>query len=194
MTSNATRSIMTSDIIETERLVLRKFTLQDSEFILELLNTEGWIKYIGDRNVTTTDDARTYLENGPLQTYSNNLFGLRLVQLKTDNGPIGMCGLVKRNYLDHFDLGFALLPNYTGHGYGFEIATKVVEYAFDSLEEQKILAITLPANFSSISLLRKMGFAYDRNFIVPDTNEELSVYSISKENYHGQKLTHWRRN
>jgi len=176
---------MNLEKLETVRLVLKKFTLEDSEFIRELLNTAGWLQFIGDRNVGTTDDARRYLEDGPLNSYNNSFFGLRLVQLKNDNVPIGMCGLVKRDYLDHPDLGFALLPNYTGRGYAFEIATKVIEYAFHILQEQKILAITLPANFSSINLLRKIGFGYERNFIVADTNEELSLFSINKENSQG---------
>jgi len=178
---NATKVIANTDKIETARLALRKFTVDDSHFIVELLNTEGWLKYIGDRNVRTTEDARIYLENGPLRTYVDGFFGLRLVQLKANKVPIGMCGLVKRDYLDHFDLGFALLPNYTGLGYALEIAKKVLEYAFDTLEQEAIFAITLPANFSSIRLLEKMGFSYQHNVIVPDTNEELSLYSIDKE-------------
>ena len=67
------------NILETERLVLRKFTLDDTAFIIELLNSEGWIKYIGEKNVRTNDQAREYLENGPLKSYRNNGFGLALV-------------------------------------------------------------------------------------------------------------------
>ena len=182
MTLNATTVRTDPGKIETDQLVLRKFTLDDADFIVELLNTEGWLKYIGDRNVRTAGDARVYLENGPLKTYSNDLFGLRLVQLKTGDVPIGMCGLIKRDYLDHFDLGFALLPTYTGRGYALEIAKKVLEYAFDRLHQQKILAITLPGNFSSIRLLVKTGFSYERDFLAPDTNEALSLYSIVREN------------
>ena len=173
------------NILETERLILRRFTLDDATFILELLNTEGWIKYIGDRNVRTIDHARVYLENGPLNSYRNNEFGLALVELKIDHKPIGMCGLIKRNYLDHVDIGFAFLPGYTGHGYAFEIVRKTIEHAFNHLGVERILAITLPANHSSVKLLEKIGFKYRSKVLTPDTNEELNLYSIHREQSNG---------
>lgn len=174
---------MNIEVIETARLLLRPFILEDSDFILKLLNTKGWIKYIGDRNVKTTEQARQYLENGPLRSYQTNGFGLNLVQLKTNNKPIGMCGLIKRGYLDHPDIGFAFLPDYTGQGYAYEIAKRTVQYALTQLEKEKILAITLPENSSSIKLLEKIGFRYQKNFVDNDTNEELSLYSIDEENF-----------
>ena len=168
------------NILVTERLILRRFTLDDTEFIIELLNTEGWIKYIGEKNVKTTDQARAYLENGPLKSYCNNGFGLALVEMKADRVPIGMCGLINRDYLDHLDVGFAFLPNQTGQGYAFEVVKKTVEHAFAELKQEKLLAITLPQNYSSIKLLSKIGFKYDKNFITPDTNEDLCLYSITR--------------
>ncbi len=174
---------MNLKIIATERLLLRPFTLENSDFILELLNTEGWIKYIGDRNVKTTEQAREYLENGPLKSYQTNGFGLSLVQLKANNKPIGMCGLIKRDYLDHPDIGFAFLPNYTGKGYAYEVAKGTIQYAMNELQKENILAITLPENSSSIRLLVKLGFKYDKNFITKDTNEELLLYSLNKEDF-----------
>jgi RimJ/RimL family protein N-acetyltransferase len=122
------------------------------------------------------------LENGPL-SYHNDGFGLALVELKPDHVPIGMCGLINREYLDHLDVGFAFLPNYTGHGYAFEIVTKTIEHAFDELKLDKLLAITLPENYSSIKLLTKTGFKYEKNFTTPDTNEELCLYSIERKEF-----------
>lgn len=170
------------EIIESERLSLRPLTLEDSAFILELLNTDGFIKYIGDRNVRTIDQANDYLLNGPLKSYETNGFGLSLAELKTDRTPIGMCGLLKRDYLDHPDMGFAFLPNYTGKGYAHEIAKELLHYGLHKLGMGNILAITLPENSSSIKLLEKLGFGYERNFISPDTNEELCLYSAKGTN------------
>jgi RimJ/RimL family protein N-acetyltransferase len=83
------------ETIESERIFLRPLTLEDSEFILQLLNTDGFIKYIGDRNVRTIDQAKDYLLNGPLKSYETNGFGLSLAELKTDLTPVGMCGLLR---------------------------------------------------------------------------------------------------
>ncbi len=166
------------ETIESERLFLRPLTLEDGEFILQLLNTDGFIKYIGDRNVRTIEQAKDYLLNGPLKSYETNGFGLNLVELKTNQAPAGMCGLLKRDYLDHPDIGFAFLPEYTGKGYAYEIVKEIIYYGLNVLKMEKILAIVLPENSSSIKLLEKIGFRYEKNFISPDTNEELCLYSI----------------
>ena len=167
--------------IESERILLRPLTLEDGEFILELLNTDGFIKYIGDRNVRTVEQAKTYILNGPLKSYETNGFGLSLAELKTDRTPVGMCGLLKRDYLDHADIGFAFLPRYTGKGYAYEIVEEIVRFGLQELRMEKILAIVLPENSSSVRLLEKVGFSYEENFISPDTNEELSLYSIQRQ-------------
>ena len=164
--------------IESERLFLRPLTLEDGEFILQLLNTDGFIKYIGDRNVRTIEQANNYLLNGPLKSYETNGFGLSLVELKAGPTPIGMCGLLKRDYLDHPDIGFAFLPDFTGKGYAFEIVKEIIYYELHRPQMKKILAIVLPENSSSIKLLEKVGFEYEENFISPDSNEELCLYSI----------------
>jgi len=169
---------MNAEILNTERLVLRKFTVEDTAFIIEF-NTEGWLKYIGDKNIKTTEQAKEYLQNGPIKSYEENGFGLALVELKSHHKPIGMCGLLKRNYLEHPDLGFAFLPAYTRLGYAFEISRSVIDHAFHHLDKKEILAITLPDNDSSIRLLKKIGFVHQNNFMSAETNEELSLYSIS---------------
>ena len=117
---------MSVPITESKRLVLRRFTVADSGFILRLLNAENWLKFIGDRHVRTTRQAEDYLLNGPVRSYEVNGFGLSLVALKADSTPVGMCGLLKRQELEHPDIGFAFLPEYTGKGYAFEIAEKTL--------------------------------------------------------------------
>ena len=53
--------------LETERLIIRQFKLSDASFIMQLLNSPGWLEYIGDRNIRTIDDAEAYLANGPIK-------------------------------------------------------------------------------------------------------------------------------
>lgn len=109
-------------ILTTDRLVLRQFSLSDTAFILELLNSPGWINFIGDRGIRTEKDAEEYLLNGPMKSYQKNGFGLAMIALKESGEGIGMCGLIKRESLADVDIGYALLPAYTGQGYAYEIA------------------------------------------------------------------------
>jgi RimJ/RimL family protein N-acetyltransferase len=164
-------------ILETERLRLREFALDDTKFIIELLNSPGWLQFIGDRNVKTEEQATTYLQNGPLKSYIQNGFGLSLVEKKDDNQAIGMCGIIKRDSLDHPDIGFAFLPEHGGKGYAFEMASATLSYAKDKLSIPKVSAITLPANSRSIKLLEKIGLKFVKTFSFPNSNDELLLYS-----------------
>jgi RimJ/RimL family protein N-acetyltransferase len=162
-------------ILETERLRLRRFTLDDSGFILALLNSAGWLRFIGDRNVRTVEEARQYLENGPLKSYATNGYGLSLVEKKDDGEAIGMCGFLKRDTLDSPDIGFAFLPDFTGKGYALEIADAVLKHAKEKLGLSEIAAITLPDNVRSIRLLEKIGLTYQQK--ISFAGNELVLYS-----------------
>lgn len=166
-------------IVETERLMLRELTLGDTAFIVELVNSPGWIKYIGDRNIKTVEQAKAYLENGPIKSYMENGFGLWLVETKDNKKPIGMCGLLRRDYLDHPDIGFAFLPASIGKGFGFEAAMATLIFAKDNLKLSSVLAITMPDNNASIKLLEKIGMKFMKSFSSPANHEELLLYQIS---------------
>ncbi|WP_375447638.1 GNAT family N-acetyltransferase [uncultured Fibrella sp.] len=164
-------------MLETERLQLRQLTLTDAPFIIELVNSPGWLKNIGDRHIKTVTEAETYLQNGPLASYEANGFGLYLVALKADQTPVGMCGLIKRTYLETPDIGFAFLPAFTGKGYAAESATATMAFAENTLKLPVIAAIVMPTNDPSIKLLAKLGMTYRRQLLSPDTNEELMLFS-----------------
>ena len=87
-------------VLETERLRLRRLSLDDAAFILKLLNEPSFLRFIGDKGVRTLDDARDYLREGPMASYERHGFGLYLVELKEKGDPMGICGLVKRDALE----------------------------------------------------------------------------------------------
>jgi RimJ/RimL family protein N-acetyltransferase len=164
-------------ILETDRLLLRQLTLNDAPFIIDLVNSPGWLANIGDRHIQTEEQARAYLQQGPLASYKSNGFGLYLIELKNDRGPIGMCGILKRDSLDYPDIGFALMPAFTGKGYAAEIAMATMAFAKNALKLPVVAAIVLPANKASIKLLGKLGMTYRKTVMSPDTNEELMLFT-----------------
>ncbi|MBC5992637.1 GNAT family N-acetyltransferase [Pontibacter cellulosilyticus] len=164
-------------ILQTERLNLRPFTHTDTKFIIELVNSPGWLQFIGDRNIKTEQQAKTYLENGPLKSYKDNGYGLWLVERKQDNTPIGMCGIINRDYLHAPDIGFAFLPDCCGQGYAHEIASATITFAHHNLNLPKLLAITLPNNTKSIRLLEKLGMQYTETISLPNSLEKLQLFS-----------------
>jgi RimJ/RimL family protein N-acetyltransferase len=91
------------------------------------------------------------------------------VSLKKTNTPIGVCGFLKRDYLDAPDIGFAMLPEFEGYGYMLEASSEVLEYGKNTLGFTKILAVTTEGNKRSKKLLTRLNLeeigtvkAYDK--------------------------------
>ena len=70
MTNNTVTRLLTMDnfVLETDRLILNYFSLDDAHIILELLEEPSFKEFIGDKGVRTIDDARDYLQKGPLES------------------------------------------------------------------------------------------------------------------------------
>ncbi|MEO8189575.1 MAG: GNAT family N-acetyltransferase [Acidobacteriota bacterium] len=164
-------------VLETERLVLRRVTEEDAPFILELLNDPDWLRYIGDRKVRTLEDARGYIQTGPMGMYARHGLGLYLTELKDGGAPIGLCGLLRRDGLADPDIGFAFLPAFRGRGYASEAAAATLEYAKNTLGLEKVVAITSPDNGRSVRLLDKLGMRFERMIRLAPEADEVKLYS-----------------
>ncbi len=166
-------------MVDTERLIIGKFSVDDAAFVLELLNTPAWLEFIGDRNVLTLDDAKQYILTGPLTSYERFGFGPYVVKLKTSNVPIGLCGLYKRDALNDIDIGFAFLPVYAGKGYGYEAASVVLAYAITTLGLTRITGITKLTNQNSIRLLEKLGLRFEKKIIFGADGQENLLFGMT---------------
>lgn len=163
---------------ETERLFLKPMSKEDAPFLLELLNSPKWIKYIGDRNVTSIQDAANYIKIKMTPQLKKLGYSNYAVIRKTDKITIGCCGLYDREGLEGVDIGFAFLPQYEKMGYAFESASKIKEVAFNNFELTKLSAITTEENIDSQRLLEKLGFQYIKTINIPDDDEDLLLYGV----------------
>jgi RimJ/RimL family protein N-acetyltransferase len=161
--------------LHTERLFITSLNATHSEFIIELLNSAGWLKFIGERNIKTSADAENYINK------INNAENLTywVAKLKETNTPIGIVTLIKRDYLDHHDIGFAFLPQYAKQGLALEATKAVLADVMQKQPFEKILATTIPENVSSINLLQKLGLQFQEE-IVPD-GTKLQVFAAQRD-------------
>ena len=164
-------------VLETERLSLRQFTVDDAQFILKLLNEPSFLRYIGDKKVRNLEDARQYILNGPVASYERNGFGLYLVEIKELYTPIGMCGFLKRDELPDPDIGFAFLPEFWSKGFAFEAAAALLQDARERLRLGRILAITSLDNDASIKLLQRLGFKFDGVVTLAAGREQVKLFT-----------------
>ena len=165
--------------LESERLLLRPTTEDDASFILELLNSPKWLRYIGDRKVHTVEAASEYIRDRMLPQLDRLGFSNFTVIRKSDGEKMGTCGLYDREGLEGIDLGYAFLPPYEGKGYALEAARKVTRAAFGEFGIKELYAITTKENHSSRNLLEKLGMHLTGPVSIPGDEEELLLYKLT---------------
>ena len=170
---------MTEWQLETERLYLRRVTLDDTDLMLAVWNDPAFIRNVGDRGVRTAEQAGEAMKSGTLKLYEDYGYGPYSMVLKSDESQIGICGLFKRENLEDPDIGFAVLPDHCSRGYAGEAAFAVVAHARDDLGIHKLTAIVSPENAPSIGLIEKLGLSFDRMITMPGDEEEISLYSTA---------------
>jgi len=166
-------------ILTTERLFLTESSEQDASFYHQLMNTPGWLEHIGDRGIKTVQDAEKHIQDNIIPHYEKHGYGLFNMVLKSTMQPIGLCGMLKRDYLEAPDIGFALLPAYGRQGYTYEAGIGVLEFAQNKLGADKIFAITSLENTASQNLLVKLGL--DSAGEITPQEETIQLY---QKNFH----------
>lgn len=167
--------------IRTERLELRRFApeaIADQDFILELLNQRSFVDNIADRGVRTRADARAYLRDWPQASFERHGFGLMKLVRREDDSPIGMCGLLQRDYLPHPDIGYSLLDDHVGHGYAREAAAATLAWGFARFRPARIAASTARHNEASIRLLLRLGFRDEGERLFPAHDAPVRYFEL----------------
>jgi RimJ/RimL family protein N-acetyltransferase len=164
-------------IWETERLRLRRLTVEDAEFVLRLASEPSFLEHIGDKGLRTLEDAERFLRDGYWTCQDKPGYGQFLVELKGSGAPVGVCGLLYREKLRVSDIGFALLPEYWGSGLAFEAASAVLRYGSEELGVERIVGLTTTDNLPSIKLLEKLGMKHERTVKMAEDDPGTEVYS-----------------
>lgn len=163
--------------LETERLYLRRVTLDDADLLLAVWNDPAFIENVGDRGVRTTEEAMEAMKAGALKLYQDHGYGPYAMVRKDDGTRMGICGLFKRDNLDYPDIGFGVLPEFCGKGYAGEAAFAVLAHARDDLRIEELTAIVAPGNAPSIGLIEKLGLMFVGMITMPGDDEEICLYS-----------------
>ena len=156
--------------LSTARLRLDKVGLDDAAFVLELLNDPGWVRNIGDRGVRSVEAARAYITD----RFGKSLW---LVVRDTRGEPLGLCGIIEREGLEHPDIGYAFLERHAGRGYATEAAKALLDHARETLGLATIAAITAPDNAASQRVLEKIGLRFVQMIDLPGHDEPSAYYT-----------------
>ena len=164
-------------LLETERLYLRRVTLDDADLLLAVWNDPAFIEHVGDRGIRTREEAVAAMQAGALQLYADYGYGPYAMVRRDDGVRMGICGLFKRENLDYPDIGFGVLPEFCGQGYAGEAAFAVLAHARDDLRSEELTAIVSPGNAASIGLIEKLGLGFVEMITMPGDDEAICLYS-----------------
>lgn len=168
---------------ESTRLRFRLPTPDDAGFYRTLMNEPDYHRFIADRGIRSDEDAVGYIESKVLGHFATHGVGLWLVELKETGTPIGACGLVVRDELEHPDLGYAFLRDSRGKGYAVEAARAVLAFVAENMDIPFLCAITHTENIRSSGLLLKVGFAAKGQIYMAayDDTSDYFVYEIKRD-------------
>lgn len=162
-------------ILETKRLLLRTFTMEDASLIYQLNFDPEVTRYTGDP-VKDLQHAKDILEQVILPQYTLYNHGRWAVHVKEGMQFIGWCGLKTRPERNEIDLGYRFLKTAWGKGYATEAAFACIQYGFEKLNLQRIVGRAMPENSSSLRVLEKCGMTYIGDEIVD--NHPAKTYEI----------------
>jgi len=167
-----------SETIETKRCIMTPTRVEDAPFIYRLLNTPSWKRFIGDRGISSIEDAADYIAGKMLPQRARLGFSNFTITLRSTGEPIGTCGLFDRDGVEGVDLGMAFLPEFEGKGYASETCEAMIQAAFERFNQPKVSAITLPENTNARNLLKRLGMVKKGSVVLPNETTSLLYFEI----------------
>jgi ribosomal-protein-alanine N-acetyltransferase len=167
-------------ILTTERLTLRQLSVDDQQNIFALRSDGEINKYLGRQPSRTIDDAIDFINKIDDNIKNNNsiYWVITLTKTKTFVGTI--CLFDFSNEKNTCEIGYELMTKFQGQGIMKEAAQKVIDYAFDTLQFQTIVAFTHNGNQNSTKLLTNLNFS--RSIEGDKENPDFSIFSLSHSN------------
>jgi len=150
-------------MLETERLMLREFIMEDEENLLKLLSDKD-VMHFSISGPLDIGGVRNFLQK-TFQSYKTYGYGKWAVILKETGEFIGACGIhnVKIDGEWLIEVGYRLAKHHWGKGFATEAARAIRDYGFKTLKLSCLVSCMHPDNIASIRVAEKNGMSYWRN-------------------------------
>jgi ribosomal-protein-alanine N-acetyltransferase len=147
--------------IETARLRLRRFTLEDVDGLWRIARDPEVMRHIGDGVPFSREETLGNLTN-IVNAFERRGYGRWALEKKGGGGLIGYCGLARGNEEIGVELVYLLAREEWGKGIVNEAAWASLRYGFESLGLDSIAAVTLPDNWRSRRVMERLGMKFER--------------------------------
>lgn len=169
---------MSETLIETPRLLMRNFTPQDAAAVFQFNSNSQVTRFTGDAGkVQSVEDAEHVIRNTWMAEREQFGYSRMAMIHKQDGKVIGFAGLKFLPEEDMPDLGYRMLPDYWGQGFGYEAAKACLDFAFKDLALPQVMALAMVDNHGSNRILQKLKF-----------NE------LGQQSYHGEEVYRYEMN
>ena len=170
-------------MLETERLILRDWREEDIEPFLRHTNTPAVMRWLG--GVQPRDKLEDALRNRLMRWQEERGFTFWAVERKADGELLGFCGLKLADTPGApiegvHEVGWRLREDAWGQGYAKEAAIASLDFAFDRLKADRVVAITCIENEGSWGLMERLGMTYRADLDFTDTRFDPPI-GVSKQ-------------
>jgi ribosomal-protein-alanine N-acetyltransferase len=167
--------------IETERLILRKFTIEDAQDAFEMNSDPEVLKYIPADPAKSVEETRELIKRTTLADYKTHGFGRHAIVLKSTGKLIGFTGLKQEDNIDGVELGYRLNRSFWGQGLGFEAAEPFIKIAFEEMNTPILYGSAMKENVASIKILKRLGMTFRREELF--MGENFDILAIDNPHY-----------
>lgn len=165
-------------VIETDRLLIRRFSLDDAEAYWPLVSNPDVLRYTGEQAVASIAAVRDLLESRPLRDYQLYGYGRMACIDKHSGRLIGFSGLKYLDDMDETDVGYRFVPEAWGKGYATESAAAIMARQAAEFGLRRIIGLVEPANAGSVGVLKKLGLTFERRLADP-VHGDLDLYAVA---------------
>ena len=165
-------------MLETNRLLLRRLTLDDVDNLLGIFSDPEAMKYYP---ATKSRQATIEWINWNLKSYSEYGFGLWAVILKNTRTFAGQCGLIMQRNVDGRDeveIGYSFLRRHWKSGFATEAAMACRDFGFANLDLTHLVSLIDPANRASQRVAEKVGMSCEKE--IDRWGKRILVYGIER--------------
>lgn len=178
-------------VIETPRLTLRNWTMEDAEPFIRHLNTPAVMRWLG--GVRTPEQQREVVSGRFMRWQEELGFTFWVVERKEDGALLGLCGLKIADDAGSpvegcHEIGWRLREDAWGRGYARDAAAASLGFAFKRLEVERVVALTVTGNEASWGLMLRLGMTRrpDLDYVGANWAEgSVIVYEIRREQWRG---------
>lgn len=176
-------------MIETERILLRDWRQDDFASFVERTNTPAVMRWLG--GVKDPEALRERLSTAFAAWQQERGFTFWVCERKVDRSLIGFCGLKMADdagspVFGEYEIGWRFQESVWGQGYAKEAAIASLDFAFDRLGAEQVVALTVAGNEPSWGLMERLGMTRrpDLDYVGPDWAEgTVIVYVLRRDEW-----------